>query len=138
MSVDYGINQLQGTLHYFPSTDIASFMRKDNLELTLGLQANTFGGAGRQDLDGAGVGPVLGIAFMPAQGVEVNLLRATIDNRSRYRVFSGIAFYFSKGKETLKELRRRYLEPNPDADGASGAIRRARAGAPPPPPPPST
>lgn|SRR3989338_2014186 len=134
-SVDYGINQLQGTLNYFPSTDIASFMRKDNLELTLGLQANTFAGAGRKDLEGAGVGPVFGLAFMPAQGVEVNLFRATIDNRSRYRVFSSIAFYFSKGKETLKELRRRYLEPNPDADGGSGSVRRAQEVAPPPPPP---
>lgn len=116
-TVEYGINQIQGTLSYFPAMDLASFMRKDNLELTLGLQVNTFAGAGRHNLDSAGVGPVWGLAFMPTQNVVVNLFRATADNRSRYKVESGIQIYFSKDTPTLKDLRRRSLDPILDAIG---------------------
>lgn len=123
-SIEYGINQIQGTVNYFPPMDLASFMRKDNLELTLGLQVNTFAGAGRSELEGAGVGPVWALAFMPIQGVVVNLFRATIDNRSRYRVASGIQLFFNKGEPTLKELRRKSLAPNLDAPGGGGSIRR--------------
>ncbi|MBI2986235.1 MAG: hypothetical protein HYY45_05650 [Deltaproteobacteria bacterium] len=138
-SVEFGFNQIQSTLHYFAPVDVASFMRKDNLELVLGLQVNTFAGAGRRTLEGAGVGPVLGLAFLPTENVEVQLFRATVDNRSRYRVESGIQFYFNKPKQTLKELRRNYLEPNPDAAGGGGGGspqgRRVTPGEAPPPGP---
>jgi len=131
--VEYGINWLQGTLSYFPATDVASFMRKDNLELTLGLQVNTFAGAGRHNLDSAGVGPVFGFSFMPIQNLAVNLFKATFDNRSRYTVESGIQYhFFGPGNSTLKELRRRSLEPNWLAPGAGGRINRRQ------PPPPSS
>jgi hypothetical protein len=113
-------------------------MRKDNLELTAGLQANTFAGAGNGKLTGAGIGPVLGVAFMPVQNLVVNLFRVTGDSRDRYRVDSGIQLFFEKGTSTLKELRRNSLEPNRDAPGAIGTIERPGTVAPPEERPPDT
>jgi hypothetical protein len=109
--VEYGINHLQGAFSYFPATDLASFMRRDNVEFSLGVQANSFGGAGSGHLQ-TGVGPVFGFTFKPTQSLEVNLLKGTIDHHGRYRVQTGLALYFNHGNVTLKELRRRYLEPN--------------------------
>jgi len=59
---------------------------------------------------------------MPRQGWEVNVVKGTIDNHGRYRVLSGIAFYFDKLNASLKALRRRYLEPNLFDSGATGSI----------------
>jgi hypothetical protein len=109
--VEVGINTLQGTFNYFPSYDLASFLTRNNMEWTLGLQVNSFGGVGSGNLE-TGVGPVFGFAFMPTKGLEVNLVKGTIDHHGRYRVESGLSFYFDKVGATLKELRRRYLEPN--------------------------
>jgi hypothetical protein len=109
--VEVGINTLQASFNYFPSYDLASFLTRNNMEWTLGLQANSFGGVGSGDLD-TGVGPVFGFAFMPTKGLEVNLVKGTIDHHGRYRVQSGVSFYFDKMGATLKDLRRRYLEPN--------------------------
>ena len=109
--IQYGINELVGSFSYFPGFDIASFMKKDNIELTLGVQGNSFGGAGTHNLQ-SGVGPVFGLAFMPMKGWEVNVVQGTIDNHGRYKVLSGVSFYFDKIGASLKELRRRYLEPN--------------------------
>ena len=116
--IQYGINYLVGTFNYFPAFDLASFMKKDNVELMLGVQANSFGGAGAHNLQ-SGVGPVFGFAFMPVKGWEVNVFKATIDHHGRYKVLSGIAFYFDKIGASLKELRRRYLEPNQEPGGVS-------------------
>jgi hypothetical protein len=123
---EYGINQLQGTFSYFPATDLASFMTKDNVEFTLGLQANSFAGAGSGEIPN-GVGPVFGFAFKPTQMIEVNLLKGTIDHHGRYRVQTGLAFYFNHGASTLKELRRRYLEPNTFAPNGGGRIKKPAA-----------
>jgi len=120
--IQYGINHLVGTFNYFPGFDLASFMRKDNVEFMLGIQGNSFGGAGSHNLQ-SGVGPVFGFAFMPMKGWEINVVKATIDNHGRYRVVSGIAFYFDKIGASLKELRRRYLEPNLGDSGAGGTIK---------------
>lgn len=109
-SVEVGINQLQTTFNYFPAVDLASFMRKDNVELSLGLQANSFGGAGSGKVPN-GVGPVFGFSFVPMQNLEVNLVRGTVDHHGRYRIGTGISWNFTKDP-TLKEIRRRYLEPN--------------------------
>lgn len=116
---DFGISQIQGTLQYFIPREVP-FLRKDNLELTFGVQVNTFAGAGRSELRSAGVGPVWGLAFMPMRNVVVNLFDATVDNRSRYRVQSGVEVYFSQAP-TLKELRRTYLQP---VVGALGLVGR--------------
>jgi hypothetical protein len=109
--VEVGINTLQGTFNYFPSYDLASFLTRNNMEWTLGVQVNSFGGVGSGNLE-TGVGPVFGFAFMPTKGLEVNLVKGTIDHHGRYRVQSGLSFYFDKVGATLKDLRRRYLEPN--------------------------
>jgi hypothetical protein len=110
-NVENGINLLEGTFSYFPGFDLASFLKKDNLEITLGVQGNSFGGVGSGKIAN-GVGPVFGVALMPMKGVEVNLFKGTIDNHGRYNVLSGLSFYFDKAGDTLKMLRRRYLEPN--------------------------
>ena len=120
--IQYGINQLVGTFNYFPDLNLGSFFKKDNVELMLGVQANSFSGAGAHNLQ-SGVGPVFGFAFMPMKGWEINVVKGTIDNRGRYRVVSGIAFYFDKLGASLKELRRRYLEPNLGDAGAGATIK---------------
>lgn len=124
--VEYGINHLQGTFSYFPAADIASFMRRDNVEFTLGLQGNSFGGVGSGNLQ-SGVGPVFGFAFKPTRSLEVNVVKGTIDHHGRYRVQTGLAFYFNQGNATLKDIRRRYLEPNFAAPNAAGRISRSTA-----------
>lgn len=137
--VQYGANQLAGTFNYFPGFDLAPFLTKDNLELMIGIQGNSFGGVGSDNLRG-GVGPMFGIAFMPVKGWEVNLVKGSIDNHGRYRVVSGVSFYFDKIGASLKALRRRYLEPNLYDNGRVGGIhelkdRGGRSSVPPPPPP---
>ena len=127
-NVENGINHLEGTFSYFPGVDLASFLKKDNLELTLGVQANSFAGAGSGKIPN-GVGPVFGVAFMPMKGVEVNLVKGTIDNHGRYNVLSGLSFYFDKVGDSLKMLRRRYLEPNQFVPNA-GSRRSSPSGPP--------
>ena len=119
--VAYAPNKAQATVSYFAGSDWGSFLKKDNVELVFGVQVNTFAGAGRAQMESAGVGPVVGVAFMPVKDVAVNLFRMTIDNRSAYRVTTGLEFFFSGNNATLKQTRRKYLEPNVDADQGAGA-----------------
>jgi hypothetical protein len=121
--VEAPTNQFQATGSYFPAMDVA-FLKKDNLELTFGAQVNTFSGPNSHKIQGAGVGPVVGVSMMPWQNVEVNLFRATLDNRSRYKVDSGVRLFFAKSNNaTLKELRRKYMEAGPGPVGAYSAAR---------------
>jgi hypothetical protein len=120
-AVDIGINRLQGTVSWFPPVDLG-FLRKDNLELTFGVQVNAFTGA--HFVRGAGVGPVFGVAAMPWQNLEVTLFKATIDNRSRYQVNSGVSFFFARAAQSLKEFRRKYMEAGP---GPVGGFTRPRS-----------
>ncbi len=122
-STQYATNYLQGTFSYFIGSDLASFLKKDNVEMTLGVQVNSFAGAGSHDLQ-TGVGPVFGLAFMPMQGIEVNVVKGTVDNRGRYRVQSGLSYYFDKAGASLMELRRRYLEPNFGGPNTAGSVHR--------------
>ncbi|MGH7766096.1 MAG: hypothetical protein ACREQP_01470, partial [Candidatus Binatia bacterium] len=109
--VEWGINKLQATASFFSGSDWAPFLLKDNVEMTLGIQVNSFaGGSGLK----TGVGPVFGLSFLPIPGVGVNVVRGTFDHRSRYRVMTGVEFFFGRGNTTLKESRRKYLEPNHD------------------------
>ncbi len=123
---EWGINKAQATASFYAGSDWASFLRKDNVELTIGIQANSFAGGGNLR---AGVGPVFGLSFLPMPGVGVNLVRGTFDSRSRYRVMSGLEFFFGRGATTLKESRRKYLEPNHEllisAGSKSHAHRRS-------------
>lgn len=115
---DQPINRLSATASYFPP-DILT-LGKDNLELTLGVQVNSFAGP-YSNVRGAGVGPVFGLAMMPMQNVELTLIKGTVDNRSRYEIQSGIRFFFGKSmpslspanSPSLKELRRKYMEASP-------------------------
>ena len=119
---EYGINRLQTTASFFAPTDWwGPYLRRDNVELIGGLQVNTFAGAGHGKLGGTGVGPVLGLAMLPMPGVAVNLVRATFDHKGRYRVSTGLEFFFDpKGNTSLKEMRRKYLEPNQDGPQGGG------------------
>lgn len=115
--VDVAVNRLQATASYFPPDFLQ--LGKDNLELTFGAQVNSFVGP---RVNGAGVGPVFGIAMAPAQNVEVTLIKGTVDNRSRYELQSGLKFFFGQGAKvgtspsgtpSLKDLRRKYMEASP-------------------------
>ena len=123
---EFASNRAQGTVSYFLPMDLwAPFMAKDNVELILGLQVNSFAGAGSGTL-GTGVGPVLGVSFMPMRNLAVNVLRATWDSQSRYKVNTGLeyAFWTTKPITTLKELRRKYLQPNDNSEDGAGTKRR--------------
>jgi hypothetical protein len=115
---DQPVNRLSASASYFPPDFLS--LGKDNLELTFGAQVNTFAGPYR-NVRGAGVGPIFGLAIMPAQNVELTLIKGTVDNRSRYEIQSGIRFFFGKSmpslsaanSPSLKELRRKYMEASP-------------------------
>ena len=117
---DLATNKLQGTVSYFPAMNLP-YVTRDNLELTFGLQVNTFGNNEDHHIRSAGVGPVFGLAVMPWQNVEVNVVKASFDNRSRYKVDSGIRYFFARTNSTLKELRRKYLETDPPVAGYTKA-----------------
>jgi hypothetical protein len=118
--VEYGINKIQGTASFYPGSDWGLFLRRDNVELTLGVQGNTFAGAGASKLH-AGVGPVFGLSFLPMPAVGVNLFRGTVDSRGRYRVNSGLEIFYDRtGSTTLKAERRKYLDPNQDLPPSGG------------------
>ena len=121
---EYGINKLQATGSFFAASDWwGPYLRRDNVELIGGLQVNTFAGAGHRKLGGTGFGPTLGMSFQPMPGVAVNLVRATFDHEGRYRVATGLEFFFdAKGNTSLKDMRRKYLEPN--FDGPQGAGKK--------------
>ena len=129
--VEYGVNRLQATASFFaPSDWWGPYLRRDNVELMGGIQVNTFAGAGHDKLGGTGVGPVLGVSFLPMPGVAVNLIRASVDHQGRYRVATGLEFFFDpKGGTSLKEMRRKYLEPNFDGPQGGGKKRPGSHGA---------
>jgi hypothetical protein len=76
-------------------------------------------------MGGTGVGPVLGLAFLPMPGVTVDLVKATFDSEGRYRVNTGLEFFFDRGGTSLKDMRRKYLEPgNSENGGGKKGINR--------------
>jgi hypothetical protein len=93
------------------------------LELTFGLQVNSFSGPSVGHISGAGVGPVFGLAVMPWQNLEVTLVKGTVDNRSRYQVNSGLRYFFANAGGSLKELRRKYMDVGPGPVGAYAVER---------------
>ena len=116
-------NRLQGTVSYFPTIDLGALNvltgnKKNNLELTAGLQVNTFAGPYRHKVRSAGVGPVLGMSVMPWENVEVNVFKLTVDNRSRYSYESGVRVFFGKDKTSLLDWRRKYLDAGPKPVGS--------------------
>jgi hypothetical protein len=101
-------SQLRGVVNYFPT--FAEFITKDNLELSLGVEVNSFSGSNNLQ---SGVGPVLGIAILPMRNLELTVVKGNFDNRGRYQFISGLQYYFdsSKVSSTLLQLRRKYLDP---------------------------
>ena len=118
----FPVGQLKAAVNWFPGpTPIST---KDNLELTLGIQVNGIAGVGQTNV-GSGIGPVFGAALMPWQNVEVQLVKAAMDNHNRYRVTSGFQMYFDTSKNsTLLQLRRKYLEPTNLPGSVSSHSRR--------------
>lgn len=97
---------LRAAINFFPPF----LFGPGNTELTLGVQVNGISGMDRtRALSGAG--PVLGMAVMPWQNLEVQVFKMTIDNRSRYQVTSGVQFFVSREPGSLMQMRRKYLEP---------------------------
>lgn len=121
-------NHLMATVNYFPTIDLGALNvltgnKKNNLELTVGLQVNTFAGPFRHDVRSAGVGPIIGMAVMPWQNVEVNVFKVTFDNRSRYSYESGVRVFFGKESQSLLEWRRKYLDASPKSVGGNSSER---------------
>jgi hypothetical protein len=54
------------------------------------------------------------------------LFNGTFDSRSRYRVMSGLEFFFGRNTTTLKESRRKYLEPNQEDQQPVGGRHHRR------------
>lgn len=100
-------SQLRAAVNWFPPLGLFG---ENNIEVTLGVQVNAFSGTNK-GIAGSGVGPAFGMAVMPLQNLEVQLFKAAIDNHNRYRVSSGLQYYFAAGKPSLMQLRRKYLEP---------------------------
>ena len=101
------LSEARAVVNFFPP-----ILMRDNVELSLGVHINGFSGPDNRDKGvPMGVGPVAGMAIMPVQNLEVQLFKASIDNRNRYRVTSGVQWYFNRAPATLLQLRRMYLEP---------------------------
>jgi hypothetical protein len=123
--VEVATNKAQATVSYFPPMDIL-MIKKDNMELTFGVQVNTYAGHDTTQIRSAGAGPVIGVAVMPWQNLEVNLFKMTADNRSRYQVNSGIQYFFTNTpNQSLKLIRRKYLDAGPGPVGGFTTQRRS-------------
>ncbi len=100
-------NRIQGSVSFFPI---------NSLEASLGVQVNTFAGPTKL-VRSTGVGPVFGLAWMPIDNLNLDLVKGTVDNRSRYNIQSGVSWVFNAGStkgNNLKEIRRKYLQiPEP-------------------------
>jgi hypothetical protein len=100
-------SSLRAAINFFPG---GMPFGNGNTELTLGVQVNGLSGADKH-WAWSGAGPVVGVAVMPWQNVELQVVKFTMDNRNRYRVTTGLQLYFDKTNPTLIQLRRKYLEP---------------------------
>ncbi len=109
---------LRTAFNYF----IGAPFGRDNTELTLGVQFNGISGMDKEHAR-FGAGPVLGMATMPWQNLELQLFRVAVDNHARYRVTSGVQWFFDRGNSSLMQLRRKYLEPTNMPDMASTRYR---------------
>ena len=109
--------RLEGS--YYPMQEIGPYLKRDNWELTAGLQLNNPWGGG------FGAGPVLGVSVMPMNNLVVNAFRFAVDSESRYRFDVGLQYTFGGPAKTLKDTRRQYVEPanGIDAPGSVSYVR---------------
>jgi hypothetical protein len=82
------INELKGLVRVYPT---------QNTELDVGALVNSFAGPDRNET-GTGVGGVLGASFKVTDFLVLNLFQGQMDSRSRYRVTSGLQFFWSPAK----------------------------------------
>jgi hypothetical protein len=81
----YSINELKGVVRTYPTSQI---------EADVGMLVNSFAGPDR-NATGTGVGGIFGLHYSVTNNVILNIVQAQGDSRSRYRVTSGLQFYWT-------------------------------------------
>jgi hypothetical protein len=94
---DLTMNELKANLSYYPTP---------NTELNGGFLVNSFAGPTRNE-SGTGVGGSFGASYRIIGPMVLNLVQGQFDSRSRYRVSSGVQFFWAPPavEKTLKEER---------------------------------
>jgi hypothetical protein len=94
---DLTMNELKANLRYYPTP---------NTELNGGFLVNSFAGPTRNE-SGTGVGGSFGASYRIIGPMVLNLVQGQFDSRSRYRVTSGVQFFWAPPavEKTLKEER---------------------------------
>jgi hypothetical protein len=87
------INELKAVGRFYPT---------ENFEFNIGALVNSFAGVDRNET-GTGVGGVAGASFRVFDSLILNLFQGQMDSRSRYRVTSGVQYFWSPAKITTKE-----------------------------------
>lgn len=113
------MDQIRFEGNYYPTIDVGPYLKRDNWELTAGLQFNNPWGGD------FGAGPVLGMSLMPLDNVVVNAFRVAVDSESRYRFAVGVEYTFGGTGKTLKDKRRQTVEPT-NAIDAPGSVTYIR------------
>ena len=82
---DLTMNELRANLRYYPTP---------NTELNGGFLVNSFAGPTRNE-SGTGVGGSFGASYRIIGPMVLNLVQGQFDSRSRYRVTSGVQFFWA-------------------------------------------
>ena|SRR5215471_8140107 len=108
---DLTMNVLSAILNFYPTPDI---------QLNGGFLVNSFAGPTRNE-SGTGVGGSFGASYKIIGPMVLNLVQGQFDSRSRYRVSSGIQFFWAPPavEKTLKQERETTLAAL--ATGTAGA-----------------
>ena len=108
---DLTMNELKANLSYYPTP---------NTELNGGFFVNSFAGPTRNE-SGTGVGGSFGASYRIIGPMVLNLVQGQFDSRSRYRVSSGIQFFWAPPavEKSLKQERETTLAAL--ATGTAGA-----------------
>ncbi len=107
---DLAINEAKAVVRFYPTADS---------EVHGGMLVNSFAGPTYHD-SGTGVGGAFGASYRVFGPVVLNIVQGQADSRSRYRVTSGIQFFWSpSGSDTKNSFRQETLA-NFEA-GTSGA-----------------
>jgi hypothetical protein len=107
------------------------FYPSENIELNAGALVNSFAGPDRNE-SGTGVGGVAGASFRVSESVILNLVQGQMDSRSRYRVTSGVQFFWTPAKAEKQNIVNR--PDNLDTFAMAGGLTTTtvqRAGCPP-------
>jgi hypothetical protein len=94
------INELKALVRFYPT---------QNFEVNAGALVNSFAGPDRNE-SGTGVGGVAGASYRIVDSVVLNLFQGQMDSRSRYRVTSGVQFFWSP----VKKVSERNIVNRPD------------------------